>query len=390
MKRVLILGAGVYQIPLIRRCKELGLYTIVSSIPGNYPGFSYADRVYFENTVDQEAILALARQEKINAILTTGTDVAVSTIGRICDELGLCGVTKESALWVTNKVEMKERFHLCGVRTAEFRKVSSLEEACCACKEIGFPVIFKSVDMSGSRGISRVDSMDEIPTAFAYSIKNTHCSYILIERFLLGSEIGVDGYIGEDSCTVIPHDKLLYYNGATNVPVGHVFPYACTPELSRDIREQIQMAAVALELKRVFFNADVMICDGKSTIIEMGARCGATCIPELISAHFGVDYYELMIRNALGETITMPKKSICASVGELLRSETGGRITSIVTGPFSNQVDSVALDYQVGDMVRRFSVGPDRIGHVIVHGRDTADAFRALEEAKTAIQIEIR
>ena len=50
MKKVLILGAGIYQVPLIKKVKEMGYYVIVSSIPGDYPGFQYADKVYYENT----------------------------------------------------------------------------------------------------------------------------------------------------------------------------------------------------------------------------------------------------------------------------------------------------------------------------------------------------
>ena len=57
MKKIMILGAGIYQVPLIKTAKKLGLYTIVVSIPGNYPGFELADKVYYENTVDDEKIL---------------------------------------------------------------------------------------------------------------------------------------------------------------------------------------------------------------------------------------------------------------------------------------------------------------------------------------------
>ena len=59
MKKILILGAGIYQVPLIKKAKEMGLYTIVASIPGNYPGFSYADKVVYENTTSADAILKI-------------------------------------------------------------------------------------------------------------------------------------------------------------------------------------------------------------------------------------------------------------------------------------------------------------------------------------------
>lgn len=38
-EKIIILGAGRGQVPLINICKEYGLETIVISIDGDYPGF---------------------------------------------------------------------------------------------------------------------------------------------------------------------------------------------------------------------------------------------------------------------------------------------------------------------------------------------------------------
>ena len=78
MKKIMILGAGIYQVPLIKTAKRMGLYTIVVSIPGNYPGFALADKVYYENTVDDEKILEIARAEQIDGIVTTVPMYALS------------------------------------------------------------------------------------------------------------------------------------------------------------------------------------------------------------------------------------------------------------------------------------------------------------------------
>ena len=91
MKKLMIMGAGIYQVPLIKTAREMGIYTIAVSIPGKYPGFAYADEVLHINTVDAEAVLQAAKERKIDGICTAGTDVAVMTIGRVNDELGLSG-----------------------------------------------------------------------------------------------------------------------------------------------------------------------------------------------------------------------------------------------------------------------------------------------------------
>ena len=90
-KKLLILGAGIYQVPLIETAKRMGLETIVASIPGNYPGFALADKVVYENTVDKEAMLALAKAEQVAGVCVCGTDVCVPAQGYVCDQLGLKG-----------------------------------------------------------------------------------------------------------------------------------------------------------------------------------------------------------------------------------------------------------------------------------------------------------
>ena len=128
MKKLMIMGAGIYQVPLIKKAKEMGIYTIAVSIPGNYPGFALADKVIYENTVDYEKILEVAKAEKIDGIVTAGTDVAVITIGKVCDELGLSGISFEAAKVASNKILMKRKYEEYGVRTARFREVGLDEE----------------------------------------------------------------------------------------------------------------------------------------------------------------------------------------------------------------------------------------------------------------------
>lgn len=390
MKKILVLGAGIYQVPLIKKIKELGHYAIVTSIPGDYPGFEFADKVYYADTIDKDAILSIARDEKIDAILVTGTDVAVNTLGYICDTLELPGITSEVAMRVTNKAVMKKCMIENGIRTPIFERVYTLEEAYKACETIGFPVVFKCVDKSGSRGIYKAVSENDVTKAYQYSMGSTNLNYIIVEKFINGYEIGVDGYIGEDSIFIVPHDKIVYNNGFTNVPIGHVFPYECNNELDADIKEQIVSTAKALRIKNSFFNADVMICDNKSYILEIGARCGATCIPELISIHYDIDYYELMIKKALGENIQFPEIYKLATIGQLLFSETSGCIQNVEADiEHCEGFEQFSIDYKTGAKIPAFKVGPDRIGQIIVSGKTVSEAKKHINYIKEKIKIKV-
>lgn len=389
MKKIMILGAGIYQVPLIKRAKELGLYTIVVSIPGKYPGFDIADKVYYESTTNVETIYKIALQEEIDGILTTGTDVAVKTIGYVCEQMGLKGISQRSAEYTTDKAKMKKRFVEGGVKTASFHTAYTVEDAIRITKKLGLPVMFKCVDKSGSRGIIKVESEKDIVSAFEFSLSYSNCNYIVIEKFLAGYEIGIDGYVSGDQRLIVPHAKIVHFNGMTKVPIGHIFPIECSDQLYQDIMLQTNKAIDALQLDNCFFNVDAMIDGEECYIIEMGGRTGATCIPELMSIYLGCDYYEKMIYNALGEEILFDKPKGKACAGQLIRSSKTGTIVSVELPTMEHNDGELMLDFDVDDKVNAFKVGPDRIGHIIVSGETVEEAFDKLIKLDKQVKIDI-
>ena len=101
----------------------------------------------------------------------------------------------------------------------------------------------------------------------------------------------------------------------------------------------------------------------------MGGRTGATCIPELISTYYGFDFYEQMIKSALGEETDFQQTESCPCMAKLLLSPVSGTITQIDR----DQVErlrqeglELVLDYPEGHEVSAMADGTDRIGHVIV------------------------
>ena len=232
LKTILILGAGVYQVPLIQRARERGLRTVVASIPGNYPGFELADKACYINTTDRHAVLKLAREEKIDAIATTGTDVAVISIGYVCRELDLPGIHEQAARILTDKALMKEAFAKGNVTTAQFERVASREAAIKASEKIGFPVMLKIVDKSGSRGITKIDDVSRVEAAYEYAEKATDAAYMLVEKYIRGKEIGIDAFVQHGRVKlVLPHDKYVYQSGHTGIPIGHYCPMEVSPRL---------------------------------------------------------------------------------------------------------------------------------------------------------------
>ena len=388
----MILGAGIYQVPLIKAAKKMGIYTLVASIPGNYPGFEYADKVYYENTIDYDAILKIAKEEKIDGIVTAGTDVAVITIGKVCDELGLSGLSFEAAQIAANKLLMKTKYEEYGVRTARFRQVSlDCSDIIKEIDSLNFPLIFKSVDSSGSRGIVRVDSVDEFDTALNEVKCNTRSDYFIIEEFIEGEEFGAQAFVYNDEIKfIIPHGDYVF-QGNTGVPIGHFAPYDLDSTIVDDTKTQLNKAIKAMGLNNCAINADFILKDNQVYVLEIGGRSGATCLAELVSIYYGFDYYEKIILAALGENPEFEcSKYAVPNASMLLTSDQDGVITLQVDNNVeSPNIVDVQFDYSENTHVNKFQVGPHRIGHVITKGASLEEAVDTLNNALSNIVIKV-
>ncbi len=376
MADVLILGAGVYQVPLIRRARAAGHRVIAASWSAADPGMATADEAWVVDTRDRDALLARARPARLDAVLTTGTDVAMPSLGHLCDELGLAGPSLEVALRCTDKVRMKACFQAGGVRTAPHRRVRTAAEAARAADEIGYPVIIKAPDSSGSRGITAVHAPADLPPACAAALAVSRSGEILVERLLQGLEFGgqlvvIDGevracFLHNDTVTPPP----------VSVPIGHSVPFRGDAQVVRDAAAVCADAVRALGVRTAVCNVDLIATADGVYVLELGARIGATGIPEIIHRHTGVDSYALALEMALGKPVRVPAPAAGPAAAVLIiRAPATGRLARCAAPAAVRArpgVDAIEFDYAPGAAVRAFQTGPDRIGAVFTTA-DTAD-----------------
>ena len=392
MKKLLILGAGIYQVPLIKKAQEMGIYTIVTSIPGNYPGFEIADKVYYENTTDYEAILKIAQDEKIDGIVTSGTDVAIITVGKVCDALGLPGLSAEAAAIATDKILMKKAYMDNGVRTARYAVLKYDDnDHLDKLKDFEYPLMVKAIDSSGSRGITRVDDDAAFNEAVEAAHAVTRSDSFIVEEFIEGEECGAQAYVQNGKLEFcMPHGDYVL-EGDVGVPIGHYAPFDASPEVMEDMEETLAAAVSAMKLNNCAVNADFILKNGKPYVLEIGGRAGGTGLVELVEIYYGIDYYKNIIKVAMGEHADFPTdlKKPCAC--HLIFSKVEGILESQENNnPEDPHIVDVQFDKKPGDKVNAFRIGPHRIGHVITTGDTLAEAIDTLEKARKNIHVVVK
>ncbi|MFD1879640.1 acetyl-CoA carboxylase biotin carboxylase subunit family protein [Vibrio chagasii] len=298
---IMILGAGIYQLPLIKKAKKMGHKVYVVSPDGKYPGIEEADVWVNSDTREKNYILQVAKKANIDGVVTTGTDVAVPTIGFLIDNLGLSGTGYNASKISMNKFLMKKCFIENGVNTADFMIVSSKEKMVDAVEVIGLPVMVKAIDSSGSRGITKVDNIGDLGRAYDDAISVSQEKEVIVEKFLQGKEIGAQAIVGNGKLKgVLLHDDLVT-PPPVSVPIGHSMPITLEEQLITAIETQIMLAVSSIGIKETIANVDIMISEGKPYLLEIGARMGATCLPENVSIYTGIDIYEHLVLEALGQ-----------------------------------------------------------------------------------------
>lgn len=385
-KRLLILGAGRGQVGLYKAAREMGIMTIAGTMPyNNPPGIDLADEVCFMDIANPDEVLEKAKTLKLDGVATCCLDTGISSLGRICDELGLVGLKEEAAIMCNDKSKMKKAFIQSGVSTAKYFEISNENELEIALDAIQLPVIIKATDLQGSNGIYVSKTEEDAFNGFREVMKLTKRPYCIVEEYIEGWEFGAQSFVyNGEVLFVMPHGDETYMSH-TAVPVGHYVPLECDKNIYSQTTEVVKKAIKALELDNCAVNVDLIVRDDKVYVIELTGRVGANCLPELVEINYGIEYYKMIIAMALGENPLefwkQRRSTTKAGLAKMiLETEKHGILDNIVyRGQIDEDVLEVTFFKQPNEEIRIFENSNDCVGQIIIQGE-------TMEECKTSLQ----
>ncbi|MEZ9665369.1 acetyl-CoA carboxylase biotin carboxylase subunit family protein [Vibrio cyclitrophicus] len=391
MKKLMIVGTGYGQLPLIEACNKLGYFSIGVDFNKDSMGADLVDKFFHADVKDIPAVLDIARSENIDGIVTMQSDLPVPTIGMVNQDLDLTGVTYKTAMICSNKDQTRVALKQHDVTQPLFSIVHSLKEATDAAEKMGYPCIIKAPDSSGSRGVTKVKSLSDVETAFQEACQYSRSGKILVEQFIEGIEIGAQTFSQDGSCIYcLIHNDTLCNNGFL-VPNGHSYPFN---QISIDetlVQDGIAKALNAVGLLDGPANIDLIVtAEGAVHIIEIGARVGATCLPELTSIYSGLSWEKLVIDNALGNKHEPQDIKGRACAAYVLEAPRDGVLKSVnydfVLDDYSSYSPIIEVTVKKGDKVGILRKGTDRIGRVVTEAETVEEAERIALELKSKIE----
>ncbi len=301
MKKIAIIGASYLQLPLVKKAKEMGLYTICFAWADGAVCKEVADEFYPISIVEKEQILAICREKKIDGICTIASDVAAPTVAYVAQYMGLVGNSYEVALRANNKYLMRQAFSNAGIPCPAYQKIMSFEEV--DKENLLYPVIVKPTDRSGSLGIAKVSCQEDLLMAVETALNCSFKHEAVVEEFIEGREISVEfiSYKGVHFPLQIT-DKVT--TGAPHfVELEHHQPADLTKEQYAEIYDLTIRSLNALGVTNGASHSEYKITDdGDVYVIEIGARMGGDFIgSDLVKLSTGYDFLKGVIDVALGK-----------------------------------------------------------------------------------------
>ncbi|MCR5039392.1 MAG: ATP-grasp domain-containing protein [Bacteroidales bacterium] len=306
-KKLMLLGGIRYLLPVIEAAHKQGYYVITCDYLPNNPAHKYSDEYVNVSIIDREAVLRVAKEKKVDGVISFGVDPGVVPAAYVQNKLGLPAIgSLESVEILQNKDKFRAFLRDNGFNVPMARNYTAKSDAL---KEKGlwkYPIIVKPTDSAGSKGVTRVNNPDELEPALDYAFEHSFSNHIIIEDFLekVGCSSDTDCYSDQGKLKFVSFSAQRFDPKADNpyAPVAYSWPSTFTKEQETYLTNEIQRLISLLGMKTSVYNVETRIAtDGKPYIMEVTPRGGGNRLAEMLRYATGVDMITAYTRYSVGD-----------------------------------------------------------------------------------------
>lgn len=388
MKRLLLLGGISYLIPYIKAAHKLGAHVITCDYLPDNIAHKYSDEYCNVSIVDKEAVLKAAKELKIDGIMSPATDPGVTTCAYVAEKLGLPGCPYESVDILQHKDKFRKFLRDNGFNAPRSGGFTDEKIAVETAKTFKIPFIIKPTDSAGSKGVTRIDSYDQIPEAVKVAFDASISKSIIIEDFIdkVGCSTDTDSFSIDSKLVFCSFNCQYFDSDAANpyTPSAYTWPSDMPLEVQSNLRSEIQRLISLLHMGTSLYNIETrMGIDGKGYIMELSPRAGGNRLSEVLRLATGQDLITNAVKAALGmpvDPLTDPEYH-GAWAEYIIHSNKAGKYLGIQLDTEFEKNHVVEKDYwrHKGDQVYTFTGANRAIGTLIMK-------FNSHEEAAETVQ----
>ena len=399
-KRLMLLGGLRYLKPVIDAAHEQGYYVITADYLPNNIAHKWSDEYCNVSIIDKEAVLREAQRLRIDGIMSFACDPGVVAASYVQNKMGLPSFGPfESVEILQNKDKFRAFLAKNGFNVPQAKGFDSEEAALAESYWYPWPVIVKPTDAAGSKGVSKVDKLENLKPALEYAMKHSISGHIIVEEF-----IDKQGCSSDTDCMSID-GKLKFVSfcaqrfdvDAANpyTPAAYSWPSTFTREQEDYLTSEIQRLISLLNLKTVVYNIEVRVApNGKPYIMELTPRGGGNRLCEMLRYATGVDMITAITRVMVGDPILEPieQKPYNGHWAEIiLHADTTGIFDHLVIDK-NLPAEIVECDLWVnkGDHVESFEGANNAIGTLVLKFQTAEELEKAITNQRSWLKVIVK
>lgn len=187
MKKILLLGSGELGKEFVIACQRKGQYVVACDKYDNAPAMQVADERRVFSMLDGDALMKVVEEVRPDIIVPEIEAIRTEKLYE-CEKMGIQVVPSARAVNFTmNRKAIRELAHTeLGLKTANYRYATTFEELSEAADVIGFPCIIKPLMSSSGHGQSKVDSAEELASAWECACEGSRGDImeVIVEQFI--------------------------------------------------------------------------------------------------------------------------------------------------------------------------------------------------------------
>ena len=395
----MLLGGLRYLLPVIEAAHRLGIYVITCDYLPDNIAHKYSDEYHNVSIVDKEAVLELARKLQIDGIMSFAVDPGVVTAAYVQEQMELPGNPYESVCILQNKDRFRNFLTQHGFNVPKAKGFASMEDALAEKYWFPWPVIVKPTDSAGSKGVTRVNRLEDLEPALKVAFDHSISGRVIVEEFIekQGCSSDTDCFSVDGKLKFVSFSAQRFDEDAPNpyTPSAYSWPSTFTPAQEEELTSEIQRLLTLLGMRTSIYNIETRVgTNGKPYIMEVSPRGGGNRLAEMLRYATGVDLITNAVRAAVGEEVVgveqKPYKGAWAEV--VLHSDKDGifKELSVNVSAVNAKVVETDLWVKPGEPIRAFKGANDAIGTLVLNFSSEAELISALKGVADWITVKVQ
>lgn len=398
-KRLMLLGGLRYLLPVIKVAHEQGYYVITADYLPDNIAHKYSDEYCNVSIVDKEAVLREARRLQIDGIMSFACDPGVVAASYVQNQMGLPSFGPfESVKILQNKDKFRAFLAKNGFNVPQAKGFDSVDAAMGKAYWYPWPVIVKPTDAAGSKGVTRVDRLEDLKPALEYAMEHSISGHIIVEEFIekAGCSSDTDSMSVDGKLVFTSFCAQRFDSEASNpyTPAAYSWPSTFTKEQEGYLTSEIQRLITLLGLNTVVYNIETRIgTNGKPYIMELTPRGGGNRLCEMLHYATGVDMITAITRAMVGDPIEpIEQKPYNGHWAEIiLHADRKGTFDHMeISNELPAEVVEEDLWVKRGDHVDSFEGANNAIGTLVLKFQTSEDLEYAITHQSEWLKVVIR